>query len=435
MRALRSKQEGLTSSRFQILASGNKRSKLPKTGGLWQNSRMAGFPVSENVARMQASSTLKAAQAAAELRAKGVDVIDLTVGEPDFDTPQFIKDYAIEALGKGMTKYTASAGLASFREAVAGFYARRFGASIDPAEIAAACGGKQALFNAAACILNPGDELLIPRPYWVTFPEIGTFCRARNVFIDTEDTDFILTADQVRDAISIRSKLLIINSPNNPTGRVIPPDEMRRIVEVCAERGVYVLTDECYLLFVYPPAEAYSLASLDAEARKHVCVAGSFSKTYAMTGWRSGYTIANPEWTRAMVKLQSHSATHPTSFVQYACGKALDDAERSRTAVETMLAEYERRRAYLIPALNEIAGFKVSVPEGAFYAFVDVRALVGKKWASSEKFAESLLKDAHTVVTDGAGFGADGFLRISYATSLENLERAVANIKKVVESV
>ncbi len=387
------------------------------------------FPVSRHVAAMQGSSTLIAAQVAADMRAKGIDVIDLSVGEPDFDTPEFIKQYAWEGLQKGLTKYTSTAGMMEFRSSIADFYSARFGAEVETDEVAAACGGKQALFNAACSLLNPGDDILIPKPYWVTFPAIAAFCGASPIFIDTESTDFILTADQVADAITDKTRLLIVNSPNNPTGRVVPPGEMQKIVEICAAKGIYVLTDECYLFFAYPPAEPFTSASLPAELRPFVCVGGSFSKTYAMTGWRIGYTIANPEWTKAMVKLQSHSATHPTSFVQYACAKALRDVDSTLEAVNSMTAEYERRKNWFVPALNEINGFKCEMPEGAFYAFVDVRDLLGDKLASSAAVSDFLLHEAHIVVTDGAGFGADGFLRCSYATSMEDLERAVAAMK------
>lgn len=389
------------------------------------------FAVSSHVAKMKGSSTLIAAQAAAEMRANGIDVIDLSVGEPDFDTPEFIKQYAVEGMEKGLTKYTATAGIADLRNAVVEFYARQFGAEIKVAEVAASCGGKQALFNAASTILNEGDDVLIPKPYWVTFPEIVTFCGANSVFIETEETDFVLTADQVASAITDKTKLLILNSPSNPSGRVVPPEEMRRIVEVCAARGVYVITDECYLFFAYPPAEPFSLATLPEDLRDHVCIAGSFSKTYAMTGWRVGYTVANETWTKAMVKLQSHSATHPTSFVQYACAKALRESERSMAAVEAMTSEYQRRRDWFVPALNEINGFKCSMPEGAFYAFADVRGTFGERFKSSADVADVLLREAHIVVTDGEGFGADGFLRLSYATSMENLKRAVEKMKAI----
>jgi aspartate aminotransferase len=389
------------------------------------------FPTSERVAKMQTSSTLKAMQAAANLRDAGFDVIDLSVGEPDFPTPEFVKDLAVEGLRKNLTKYTPSAGLKIFTESVSRFYSEQFGALFSPKEVVASCGGKQGLFNAACTLLNPGDEVLIPKPYWVTFPEIVNFCGAKNVFIETESTDFILTATEVKENITDRTKLLILNSPNNPTGRVIPPAEMRKIVEACAEKGVYVLTDECYLFFVYPPAEVFTSAVLPDELRKFVCVAGSFSKTYAMTGWRIGYTIANEEWTRAMVKLQSHSATHPTSFVQYACAEAIQRREMSMASVADMLSHYVRRRDWLIPALQSIDGFKCRVPEGAFYSFVDVREMLGDRFKSSNDVADLLLNEAQVVVTDGGGFGSDGFLRISYAATMENLQTAVERIRKV----
>jgi aspartate aminotransferase len=260
------------------------------------------FPVSRNVARMKTSSTLKAAQIAADLRERGFDTIDLSVGEPDFPTPEFIKQYAWEGLQKNLTKYTPTAGLKNFRESIAAFYAEQFGANVSPDEIIATDGGKQALFNAACALLNPEDEVLIPKPYWVTFPEIINFLGATSVFLETEATDFVLTAEAVKNSITDKTKLLIVNSPNNPSGRIIPPAELRKIVEVCAERNVYVLTDECYLFFAYAPSKVFTSAALPEELRKRVCVAGSFSKTYAMTGWRIGYTIANEEWTRQMTK-------------------------------------------------------------------------------------------------------------------------------------
>jgi aspartate aminotransferase len=391
------------------------------------------FIPSENVGKMQTSSTFKAMMAAANLREQGFDVVDLTVGEPDFPTPQFIKDLAWEGLEKNITKYTPSAGLKSFTEAVSHFYAEQFGADFSAKEVVASCGGKQAIFNAVCTLVGAGDEVLIPKPYWVSFPEMVTFAGGTNVFIETEETDFVLTAEQVKEKITDKTRLLIVNSPSNPSGRVIPADEMRKIIEVCAENDVYVITDECYLFFVYPPSEVFSASILPKELRDYVCIAGSFSKTYAMTGWRIGYTIANENWTKQLVKLQSHSATHPTSFVQYACARAMERREESMAAVSAMLAEYDKRRQWLIPALQTIEGFKVSNPEGAFYAFIDVRGLLGERFKTSGDVAETLLNEAHTVLTDGKGFGADGFLRLSYATSLENLQNAVERMKGVLE--
>ncbi|RMH32395.1 MAG: pyridoxal phosphate-dependent aminotransferase [Acidobacteria bacterium] len=389
------------------------------------------FPVSESVARMQGSPTIRAMKEASKLREKGVEVIDLTVGEPDFPTPDFIKEYAIEGLQKGFTKYTPSEGLKIFTESVAEFFQSQFKAKVSPNQVAATCGGKQAIFNAICSLVNPGDEVLIPKPYWVTFPEIVNFCGAKNVFIETEATEFVITLDQIKAAVTDKTKLLILNSPNNPTGRVIPENEIIKIIEFCADRNIYVIADECYLFFVYPPSKVFTCAVLPEELRKFVCIAGSFSKTFSMTGWRIGFVIADESWIKAMTKLQSHSATHPTSFVQYACAKAMQASEIAMKEVEKMLAEYNRRRNFFIPKLQTIEQIKCNLPEGAFYALVDVREMLGKNgFRASEDVASFLLNEVHVAVTDGAGFGADGFLRLSYATSMENLQKAYEKIKE-----
>ena len=384
---------------------------------------------------MRPSATLAAMQAAKELKESGADVIDLSVGEPDFDTPEHIKNYAIEALRGGVTKYTPTPGLKLLQTAIAEFYAREFGAQFESNQIIATSGGKGGIFNAVLALVNAGDEVLIAQPYWVSFPEIINFTGARIVEIATENNDFILTAEAVKNAITPNTKLIIVNSPSNPSGRVIPPPEFQKIVEVCAEKGVFVISDECYLRFVYPPAEVFSTASLPAELQQFVCICGSFSKTFAMTGWRVGYTIANQEWTRAMTKLQSHSTTHPTAFAQAACAAALENWDETRAALDAMLSEYAKRRAFLIPALNEIRGFKCAQPEGAFYAFPNVRGALNDRVQTSQGLSDLLLKQAHVVTTDGAGFGASGFIRISYAAALERLQEAVERIMKVVENL
>ena len=328
------------------------------------------FPVSGNVARMKASSTLAAMQAADAMRAAGVDVVDLGAGEPDFDTPQNIKDAAIEAMRAGQTKYTPTAGTRKLQQAIIDFYQREFGAGYERNEVMATAGGKQAVFNAVVSLINPDDEVLIPKPYWVTFPEIVSFARGKSVPIETETNDFVLTADMVREAVTSRTRLIILNSPSNPSGRVIPPAEFERIMEIVAERDMYAISDECYLRFVYPPATVFSAASLRPELRRRLCIAGSFSKTYAMTGWRAGYSLANADWTRAMSKVQGHSTSNTTSISQAAAAEALNGPQES---VARMLAEYTRRRAWLLKALNEIPGLRCPLPEGAFYAFPDVR--------------------------------------------------------------
>ncbi len=388
------------------------------------------FQISENVAQMKASSTLAAMQAAEAMRAAGVDVVDLGAGEPDFDTPQNIKDAAAEAMRAGKTKYTPTAGTRELQQAIIGMYERDFGAIYERNEVMATSGGKQAIFNAVVSLINPDDEVLIPKPFWVTFPEIVTFARGRSVFIETEDNGFVLTAEMVRRAITPKTKLIILNSPSNPSGRVIPPSEFKSIMEVIAEHDLYAVSDECYLRFVYPPATVFSAASLPPELRKRLCIAGSFSKTYAMTGWRIGYSLANADWTRAMLKVQSHSTSNATSISQAAATEALNGPLDS---VATMLAEYTRRREWLLNALNEIPGLRCPQPEGAFYAFPDVRGCL-KDGETSDDFANQLLEQEQTVVTDGAGFGAEGFIRISYATSLDRLQEGVKRIRRVAES-
>jgi aspartate aminotransferase len=388
------------------------------------------FSSSDNVATMKVSSTLAAMQAAEAMRAAGVDVVDLGAGEPDFDTPQNIKDAAISAMLAGKTKYTPTAGTRDLQKSIIEMYRRDFGADYEPREVMGTSGGKQAIFNAVVSLINPDDEVLIPKPYWVSFPEMVAFARGRSVLIETEENGFVLTADMVRRAITPRTKLIILNSPSNPSGRVIPPAEFKQIMEVLAEQGIYAVSDECYLRFVYPPATVFSAASLRPELRKRLCIAGSFSKTYAMTGWRIGYALANADWTKAMLKVQGHSTSNATSISQAAAVEALNGPQDSRA---TMLAEYERRRAWLLNALNEISGFRCAQPEGAFYAFPDVRGCLHGDVKTSEEFSKELLDKEQTVVTDGAGFGADGFIRISYATSLDRLQEGVKRIKRVAE--
>jgi aspartate aminotransferase len=388
------------------------------------------FLVSENVARMQSSATLAAMQAAEALRAAGADVCDFGPGEPDFDTPENIKQAAERALRAGRTKYTANAGIRELQRAIIDFYRKEFGTEYQPGEVMATAGGKQAIFNAGVTLLNPGDEVLIPKPYWVTFPEIAVFAGAKPVFIETEETDFVLTVGQVERAITPRTKLLILNSPSNPSGRVLPPSEFRRVMELTSERGIYVISDECYLRFVYPPGEVFSAASLPAELRSRLCIAGSFSKTYAMTGWRVGYALAPADWIKAMLKVQGHSTSNTNSIAQWAAVEALTGPQES---VGIMLAEYTKRREWLLNALREIPGFKCSEPEGAFYAFPDVRGCLKKNLKTSADFAQRLLEDEQTVVTDGAGFGAEGFLRISYATSMAQIEEGINRIKRFAQ--
>ncbi|HEY6329197.1 MAG TPA: pyridoxal phosphate-dependent aminotransferase [Blastocatellia bacterium] len=393
----------------------------------YQPARSA-FAESVYTADMGVSATIAVFSEAERLRAEGVDLVDLGAGEPDFPTPQNIKHAAQRAIEENMTRYTAVGGTAALKQAIIKMAARDFGAAYQPSQVIVTVGGKQGIFNAMASLLNPGDEVLIPSPYWVTFPEITTFLQARPVFVETASQQFVLTADAIRAAATPKTRLLLLNSPNNPSGRVIPPDEFKKIVETAAERGIWVISDECYVHFAYPPARPFSAASLPAELKSRVMVCGSFSKTYAMTGWRVGYSLGPQEWIQAMLKIQSHTTSNATSIAQQA---AIEAAVGPQDSLRFMLGEYKRRRDWLIPALNEIPGMQCTMPEGAFYAFPNVQGLLNGAAKNSTGLAKLLLNEARVVVTPGSAFGADDYIRISYANSLDALKKGAQRMSEL----
>jgi aspartate aminotransferase len=393
-------------------------------------SQVTTFPVSRRSQLTKLSSTAAVVMAADKLRAQGVKVIDLGVGEPDFSTPDHIKRAAKQAIDENFTKYTSASGIAPLRKAVCDYMNSNFGSDYTPEQCCAVVGGKQGLFNAVVSLVNPGDDVLLEKPCWVSFPEMAHFSEGNVVWVDTEPTDFHLTADLVKAAITPKSKLLIVNSPSNPTGRVIAPSEFKKIVELAVEKGLWVISDECYLQFVYPPHQVNSAAALPPELRARVLLAGSLSKTYAMTGWRIGFTLGPQEWVTEIIKIQSQSATHTSSIAQKAAIAALTG---SQEPVKEMLAEFQRRADWLIPALNAIPGVSCGKPEGAFYAFPNIRELMKDcGFATSKEAADELLLKYGVVTTDGAAFGAEGYLRMSYANSLEAIQEAVERINQLV---
>ncbi len=395
--------------------------------------------LAERVNRISVSPTLAVLTEAERYKARGIDVVDFGPGEPDFPTPEHIKRAAIRAIEQNLTKYTPTAGIAPLREAICIWHAAQFGSTYAPAECIVSVGGKHAIFNAINALIEPGDEVIIPAPYWVSFPDIVKYAGGRPVYVPTEAADgFCLRAVQVESALTPRTRVVIVNSPNNPTGAVIPPDELAHIFDVCRKRGVWLLSDECYSHFTYGP-RPYSIAGIEG-SKPHLIVVGSLSKTFAMTGWRIGYALAPQPLVEAMLKLQSQSTSNPTSIAQYA---ALEALRGPMDSVATMLAEYARRRARILEGVRSIPGVTCNTPEGAFYVFPNVAActvnsLPGTLTASgtpdTATLARQLLEREHLVVVPGEAFGAPGFLRFSYATSLERIEEGLRRLRRFFHS-
>ena len=387
--------------------------------------------LADRINRIAVSPTMAVLVEAEKLRARGLDVVDFGPGEPDFPTPAHIKEAAIEALDRNRTKYTATAGIAPLREAVCRWHAQQLGSSYEPSESIICVGGKHAIYNAVTALIQEGDEVLIPSPYWVSFPDIVKIAGGEPVFVPTDaSTAFGLRAEQLEEAITPRTRMAIINSPNNPTGAVIPPAEFERIYEVCRRHRIWLLTDECYSHFTYGSARPYSIASMNG-SKPHLIVIGSLSKTFAMTGWRLGYALAPKTIIDAMLKVQSQCTSNPCSISQYAALAALTGPMDS---VPIMLAEYARRRARILAGLSAIPGVSCPEPSGAFYAFPEVSAHLVNGSGDSTALARQLLEREHVAVVPGDAFGAPGYLRFSYATSIDRIEEGLRRIERFFAS-
>jgi aspartate aminotransferase len=396
--------------------------------------------VSARASRVAGSATLEVMKAAAALRAKGVDVVDLGPGEPDFPTPQFIKDAAVSAIAGNFTRYTDAAGTPELRAAIADRYAREWNSPWGADEVIVTAGGKQALHTAVLALFQEGDDVLIPSPYWVSFPEMVKLSGARAVTVPTSSAQgFRLAARDVEAAATPATRGVIVNTPNNPTGAVMDPEEVEAVVRLAARRGWVVLFDECYDRFVFEGRHV-SAAAFAAAFPQTVLVAGTFSKTYAMTGWRIGYALAAKPLIDVMSRIVSHATSNVCSIAQKAAFAALDRRVEASRAIDAMLGEYARRRAFLIPALDALPGVSCARPGGAFYAFPDVsahygRTIGGVEVTDSNSFAKALLQSVAVAVTPGAAFGEDRCIRISFATSLERLEEALRRLGGVLGPV
>lgn len=365
---------------------------------------------------------------AKELAAQGRDIVDLSAGEPDFPSPAVAVEAAVTALRSGFTRYTENTGIPELRAGLAAHYRERHASPWSAAEVLITVGGKAALFEVAMAIFDHGQEVIIPSPCWVSLPEQVRFAGATPVFVETRGEDgFRMHADPILAAFSERTRAVILNSPCNPTGGVIAPDDLRRIVEACAARGALVIFDETYERFLYDGAAHASAAALAAEFPDTVVAVGSFSKTYAMTGWRVGYALGPKPIIAAAANIQSHATSNATSFAMSGALAALRGADAD---VRAMIAEYQARRDLLIPALNAIPGFRCRPPAGAFYAFVDVSECFGSGVEGSLAFCEHLL-EAGVAVVPGVAFGDDRYLRISFACSRENLALGLERMSTV----
>ncbi len=377
------------------------------------------YRVSQRAASLSPSLTLAITAKAKELRAAGVDVIGLGAGEPDFDTPDHIKDAAAKALADGFTKYTPAAGTPELRAAAARKFERENNLQYDPQQIIVSCGGKHSCYNVMLATCQAGDEVIIPSPYWLSYPEMAKLAGATPVILETTDaTEFKVTPDQLRAAITEHTRLFILNSPSNPTGSVYSPDEVRALGDVCVEHGVLIMSDEIYEKLLYDDAVFQCVAGCSPEHQAHTIIVHGLAKAYSMTGWRIGFTAAPLPIAKAISAIQSHSTSNPTSFAQTGAVQALDGPQDH---LDTWLTEFSKRRAFAQEQLNAMPGISCVNAQGAFYLFPNISA-TGMK---SAEFCERLLTEAEVAAVPGIAFGSDDYLRISYATSMENLKEAL----------
>ena len=389
--------------------------------------------LAERISTISVSSTMKVAADAESLRKEGADIVDFGAGEPDFPTPNNIKLAAIKALDANFTKYTNTGGTLELREAICERHQKDFGTNYAAAtECMVTVGGKHAIFNLMQALINPGDEVIIPVPYWVTYKDVVNYAGGVCVFVETDESSgFEVSARLIEKHLTPKTKLVIINSPCNPSGGVLSKEEFRAIYDCTSKREIFLMTDECYCQFVYDAAP-FSIAAAPG-AKENVVVAGSLSKTYAMTGWRIGFALAPAPIIGAMMKLQSHTTSNPTSIAQKAAVEAMRGPQDS---VPVMLAEYRRRRDFVIGRLREIPGVSIVMPKGAFYAYPNISvAFKGGKVKNSLDFANQLLATSGVAVVPGEAFGTNAHVRISYATSMTELERGLDRLHKFIDGV
>ena len=391
--------------------------------------------ISQRCQRVTGSLTLAIDAKAKEMKQKGIDVVGFGAGEPDFDTPEHIRKAAKDALDLGKTRYTPAAGMPELRQAICDKLKRDNGLDYVPQQIVVSNGAKHSLFNSFQALLEEGDEVIVPGPYWVSYPEIVRMAGGVPVIVEgTEENNFKPTIDDFRAAVTDKTRAVVINSPNNPNGFVFTREELQAIGDLAIEKDLSIVSDEIYEFLVYDGTEHISIASLSPEIKERTIVINGMSKAYAMTGWRIGYTASPLNAAKAMTNFQSHSTSCPNSIAQYAALTALSGPDDQ---LKSMVAEFDRRRRRIVELINEIPGLSCKPPKGAFYVMMNISGVFGKRYngapiVDSMSFTQLLLDNSHVAVVPGAGFGADAYVRLSYATSMENIEKGLARIKEFV---
>jgi aspartate aminotransferase len=395
--------------------------------------------VSNNLKRIKPSPTLAATQKARELKAAGKDVISLGAGEPDFDTPDNIKQAAIKAINNGDTKYTAVDGTPALKDAIIKKFKRENNLDYRADQITVGAGGKHVIYNAMVATLNEGDEVIVPAPYWVSYPDIVLLAGGTPVFLEcSENQGFKINASELERSITKKTKWLILNSPSNPTGACYSENDIREIAKVLIKHPhVYILSDDIYEHVIYEGFNFFTIAQIE-ELKERVLTMNGVSKAYAMTGWRIGYAAGPKEIVKAIAKIQSQSTTNPSSISQAAAVEALNGTQ---DFIKERATSFQERRDFVVKALNEIEGINCLNPNGAFYVFPSCKDLIGKKDSNGNEiktdtdFVQFLLENSSVAVVQGSAFGLEGFFRISYATSMENLKKAMERIKSFCESL
>lgn len=394
--------------------------------------------ISDRAKQISPSPTLAITAKAKQMKAEGIDVISFGAGEPDFDTPQFIKDAAIKSMQEGFTKYTPVQGTVGLKSAIINKLKRDNNLEYKPNEIIVSVGAKHSIYNAVMATVNPGDEVIIPAPYWVSYPEIVKMAGGVPVYVQTkEENGFCVTPEDLKSAITSKTKMFILNSPSNPTGGCYLKEDLEKLAKIIVEAGILCLSDEIYETIIYDGIKHVSIASLGDDIKKQTILINGHSKAYSMTGWRIGYAACDSQIVAAMGRIQGHSTSNPVSFTQTGAEIALNE---DQSFLKEMQSAFDERRLYIVGRLNAIPGITCSMPKGAFYAFPNVSALLGKSFEGKimktvDDLCEYFLDNAKVALVAGSGFGAPNYIRLSYATSMENIKEGLDRIEVAVKNL